>query len=220
MQITGAIFDMDGTLIDSLGVWDKIWSGFGETYLGNPFFRPDPVTEKLVRTTELYKGMALVHERSQIGESGAALLAHLRRICEVYYAEEVQLKAGVREFLADCRRRGVKMCIASASPLWLIEPTVKRFDIGQYFSRVVTCDEVGRGKEWPDVFDTALRYLGTPKETTWIFEDSVTAIETAVRAGYNTVGIYDKHGFNEDRAAEIATVFIGEGGSYTELLDK
>lgn len=220
MHIEGAIFDMDGTLIDSLGVWDRIWSGFGETYLGDPSFRPDPVTAKAVRTTELHKGMALVYEKYKIGESGAALLSHLRRICEAYYADEVQLKAGVREFLADCRRRGVKMCIASASPLWLIEPTMKRFDIGQYFSRIVTCDEVGRGKDQPDVFIAAHEYLGTPKESTWIFEDSIVAIETAVSAGYNTVGVYDKYGFQEERATEISTVFIGEGGSFTELLEK
>lgn len=79
---------------------------------------------------------------------------------------------------------------------------------------------MGKGKEFPDVFIAAHSYLGTLKESTWIFEDSIVSLETATKAGYQTVGIYDKYNFGLERVKEISTVYIGKDESLTKIISE
>lgn len=218
MKITGAIFDMDGTLADSLSFWDVIWKRLGEKYLSDPTFRPDPVTEKGVRTVTLYDGMALVHKNCRIGSSADEVFEVADKMLKDFYRETVPLKPGVKEFLDHLKARGVKMCIASATAPHLIDVLMKKFSLDEYFPRLFSCNDIGKGKEHPDIFIAAHEYLGTDKDSTWVFEDSITALETSKKAGYKIVGIYDKNNFGLDRVAEISDVYIGEGDSLARLI--
>ena len=218
MKITGAIFDMDGTLIDSLGFWDYIWKRLGEIYLGDPAFRPDTITEKAVRTTTLYDGMALVHKNCGIGKDADEIFKITEDELRRFYKEIVEMKPGAKEFLDSLKARGVKMCVASATAKNLLEIVMEKFGLDEYFPKLFSCNDVGKGKEHPDVFIAAHEYLGTDKESTWIFEDSIVALETATKAGYNTVGIYDRYNFGLDRVKEISTVYIGDGEALTKIL--
>ena len=218
MNITGAIFDMDGTLIDSLGFWDFLWETLGEKYLGDKSFRPDAVTEKAVRTVTLYDGMCIVHNNCKIAESSEALFAVAEEMLKNFYEEKVEMKPGALEFLKYLKQRGVKMCIASATVPHLIGTIMDKFDLHRFFKRVFSCNDVGKGKEHPDVFIEAHRYLKTPKESTFIFEDSIVALETATKAGYHTVGVYDRFNFALDKVKKISTVYIDKGESLTKII--
>lgn len=209
---------MDGTLVDSLGFWDHIWKRLGEIFLNDPEFRPDPITEKGVRTVTLYDAAALVHKNSKIGSGTDELYAIIDRELYSYYKDKVELKAGVSVFLEHLHRKGVKMAVATATAPHLISVLMEKFDLYKYFPRLFSCNDVGKGKEHPDVFIAANNYLGTPKESTWIFEDSIVAIETAVKAGYQTVGIYDQFNFGLDRVKEISSVYIDKGESLEKLI--
>ena len=219
MNITGAIFDMDGTLVDSLMCWDVLWQRLGKKYLGNEAFRPDPVTEKAVRTLTLLDAMTLVHENCSVGESGPELWQFTTDMMVDFYENDVKLKAGVLEFLEFLHARGVKMCIASATAPDLIAIAMRTCGLDKYFSKVISCNDVGKGKEHPDVFFAAHEYLGTSKESTWVFEDSVVAIETAGKAGFKTVGIYDKYNFGLDRIAKLSTIYIDDGETLAGLTE-
>ena len=220
INITGAIFDMDGTLIDSLMIWDVLWQRLGKKYLGDESFRPDPVTEKAVRTLTLIDAMTLVHEKCGIGKSGEEIWQFAVDMTVDFYENDVKMKTGALEFLEYLYSKGVKMCIASATAPNLISIAMKTCKLGKYFPKVISCNDVGKGKELPDVFIAAHEYLGTPKESTWVFEDSVVAIETASTAGYQTVGIYDQYNFGLDRIPSLATVYIDKGESLTKLIEK
>ena len=219
LNITGAIFDMDGTLVDSLMVWDVLWQRLGKKYLNDESFRPDPVTEKAVRTLTLIDAMTLVHEKCGIGESGKEVWKFATDMMVDFYENDVRMKAGALEFVEHLHKKGVKMCIASATAPDLISIAMRTCGLNKYFPKVISCNDVGKGKEHPDVFITAHEYLGTPKESTWIFEDSVVAIETAVAAGYQTVGIYDRYNFGLDRIPKLATVYIDNGDSLARLIE-
>ena len=220
MTIKGAIFDMDGTLVDSLMVWDVCWQRMGKRFLGDESFRPDPVTEKAVRTLTLSDAMELVHKNCNVGGSGYELWRFATDMVMDFYKNEVKLKKGAYEFLEYLYAKGVKMCIASATARDLIDIAMDTCGLNKYFDRVFSCSDIGKGKEFPDVFIAAHEYLGTPKESTWIFEDSLTAIETATRAGYNTVGIYDQYNFGTDLIPAIATVYGDKGHSLAELIEE
>jgi beta-phosphoglucomutase-like phosphatase (HAD superfamily) len=68
------------------------------------------------------------------------------------------------------------------------------------------------------VFDAAAAFLGTSKESTWVFEDSFVALQTAKRAGYHTVGIYDRYNFNLDRMPEVCDEYIASGETLKRLI--
>ena len=219
MNITGAIFDMDGTLIDSLGVWDDVlWRKFGERYLGDCGFLPNEKDEKAVRTMTLRQGMELIYEKYGIGESAEELLKFAEEIVEDFYSNSVEMKSGAKEYLQYLKDMGVKICLATATDNHLVEVALKRCDIGKYFDHIVTCTEVGAGKDKPDVFLAALDKIGTNLETTWLFEDSLKALETAKAAGFKTVGIYDKNTSGQDLIKEISTIYISEGDSLKSLI--
>ncbi len=219
MNIKSAIFDMDGTLVDSLMLWEIIWSTFGEKYLNNPDFVPSEADDKKVRTLTLKDAMQLVHKNYNLGESGDELLSEANAIMADFYSNRVKLKDGVRDFLDYCKENGVKMCIASATAPDLIDLAMKHCDIEKYFLKVFSCSEIGKGKESPDVFLAAMNYLGTCVEETWVFEDSLVAIESATSVGMPTVGIYDKYNFGQDKIKEIANIYIDKGEDLMKILD-
>ena len=220
MKITGAIFDMDGTLVDSLGFWDILWQRLGEIYLADKNFRPDPITEKGGRTSTIKGAAALIHQNCGIGESAQEVEILFEKMLGEYYSETVELKPGVPELLETLKENGVKMCVASATSPHLLSLVMKKFDLYKYFPKVISCLEIGKGKEFPDAFIAAHDYLGTPKESTWIFEDSIVAIETAVKAGYHTVGIYDQYNFSLERVEELSDVYVDKGESLKNVFSQ
>ena len=218
MKITGAIFDMDGTLVNSLGFWDYLWQSLGSRYLSNPKFRPDELTAKGVRTSTLYGATELIHENCGIAESAEALFPVIDEMLANYYKEKVELKVGAEPLLTTLKENGVKMCVATATAPHLLKILLDKFDLYRFFPKTISCNDVGKGKEHPDVFIAAHEYLGTDKESTWIFEDSVVALETAVKAEFNTVGVYDKYGFLPEKVKELSTVYIGSDNTLADLI--
>ena len=218
MKIKAAIFDMDGTLIDSLMIWDVIWSTFGEKYLNDKSFTPAAEDDKKVRTMTLTDAMNLIYNNYKLGESGEELLKCVNDIMINFYANSVELKDGVKEFLAHCKNEGVKMCIASATAPELINIALKHCGIEEYFMKVFSCADIGKGKDQPDIFLQAAEFLGTEITETWMFEDSLTAIETATKLSMPTVAIYDKFNYGQDKMKEIATVYIDSTETLLKLI--
>lgn len=219
-NIEGAIFDMDGTLVNSLTFWDYFWGKLGKEYLGDPDFRPDKKTDKEIRTMCFRDAMTLFAGRYDLGKSGEELGIIAEDTCREYYVEVVDLKDGAIELLEFLYSRGVKMCIASASSAQLLEVIMKKHGLEKYFERIFSCAEVGKGKESPDVFLCACEHLGTKKENTWVFEDSAVAIETAHKAGFPTVGIYDEFSFPLDGVMDSVTEYIAPGEDLSHVIKR
>ena len=213
-----AIFDMDGTLINSLIFWNYLWETLGRTFKNDPDFRPDATTDKECRTITLAQAMELVHERFQMGESGQALTEFTGELLKTFYRDVVEPKPGAVEFLQHLQSQGVKMAVATASDGELVTVAMERCGITSYIDAVYSCATVGKGKEHPDVFLMALDHLGTTAEETWMFEDSYVALQTAKKIGMPTVGIYDPHNYGQDRIKAIATEYIAPGETLLKLV--
>ncbi len=218
-KIKGAIFDMDGTLINSLIIWDILWSKFGEKYIKDGTFRPSAESDKRVRTMTLLAAMELIHSEYGLGESGEELLDEANRIMVEFYENDVELKEGVADFLDECQRRGIRMCIASATDKKLLSVALRHCGLEKYFEKVFSCADVGKGKDEPDVFLEAMRYLGTDKESTCVFEDSAVAIVTSHRMGLMTVGIFDENNYGQDLIKATADVYIDRDETLLKLIN-
>ena len=218
MQIKAAVFDMDGTLIDSLMLWGVLWATIGKKYLNDDTFAPSAEDDKKVRTCTLREAMHLIHRNYHLGDSGDELLELASNMLLDFYTNRVQLKPGVREFLEYCSDHHVKMCVASATAPELVRVAMQHCEIEKYFEKVFSCGTLGKGKEHPDIFLLACEGLGEKTEDTWVFEDSLAAIETATKIGMPTVGIFDRFNYGQDRIREIATVYVAEGETLLKLI--
>ena len=117
-----------------------------------------------------------------------------------------------------CFKNNTKMCIASATAPTLLEAALKNLDLEKYFLKIFSCGAIGKGKDQPDVFLQAAEFLGTAVEETWVFEDSLVAIETAVKVGFPTVGIYDRYNFGQEKIRRIANEYIADGETLLKLI--
>ena len=131
-----------------------------------------------------------------------------------------ELEEDAVKVAADLKARGIKMTIASASMPGLLKVVFDRFNLYQYFPKIISCAEVGKGKSHPDVFIAAEKYLGTTRDDTWVFEDSFVALQTAKNAGFQTVGVFDKHNFGSVGVADVSTIYIGEGESFHRIIEQ
>lgn len=215
-KIKGAIFDMDGTLINSLIVWDVIWEGLRKKFSGE--FQISKEDDKKVRTMTLSSAMDFVHKEYSLGQSSEELLCELDRILIDFYKNDVEVKKGVFEFLDYCLKNNIKMCIASATDVNLLKIVIKRFSFDRYFSDILSCADIGKGKDQPDIFFKALEVLGTDISETCVFEDSQVAIDTAHKAGFMTVGIFDENNYGYDEIKRTADICIDDGESLTKLI--
>lgn len=217
-KIKGAIFDMDGTLVDSLGLWDLMWEDFGKQYLGVDGFHPSAEDDKAVRTMTLKNAMEMIHKLYGLAESGEALTEEAHNYIRNYYKTTVQLKPGVREFLEACQSRGIKMCIASANGPKLLQTAIDCCGIGEFFPKTFSCATIGKGKDEPDIYLLAQDYLGTKTEETCVFEDSLVAIETAHKIGMKTVAIYDRYNYGQEQMKATADEYISDGETLMRIV--
>lgn len=217
-KIKGAIFDFDGTLIDSLVLWDLLWERFGKEFLNGEKFNPDDKDDKAVRTMILKDAMHYLHSIYKIGESGDHLYKIADDLFREFYETKVEAKKGACEFLEECKRRGIKMCLSSATEKRLLDIILKRCNMEGYFDGIISCAEIGKGKDQPDIYLAAIDFLGTPKENTCVFEDSFVAITTAHNVGLLTVGVYDQYSHNQEGIKNIADVYIAKGETLNKLL--
>lgn len=204
MEIAGAIFDCDGTLVDSMSMWV---GAFGWLCARHGI---EEVPQERVESLSLRDGCALLHEEygvtASVDELYEEICAHVRHA----YEHEVALMPGARAFLDELAGAGVPMVLASSTPVRELRAALAAHGLTDYFQDVVSTEDVGgRDKEFPDVYLEAARRLGTPREATWVFEDAPFGVRTARRAGFAVVGLFNDHdGRREEDVRPWCDVFV------------
>ena len=188
-MIKGAIFDLDGTLLDSMSIWDTI----GEDYLRSLGIEPRENLAETFKTFTLEESAEYYRAHYGVTLSVKEVVDGVNGMIEDFYRNAVPLKNGVSEFLAGLSKNGVKMCIATVTDKYLAESALTRLNVRQYFGDIFTTAEVGFGKNHPTIYRMALNYLGTPKDKTVVFEDTLHALMTAKNDGFPVAAVYDAH---------------------------
>lgn len=220
MKIKGAIFDMDGTLVNSLIAWKDIWAALADKYLDGEVGFPGAEIDRKLRTMTLFEGMEMLHDLRGIGRDGRELWEFCNILIEDFYRNRVEMKSGAMEFLKYLHENNVKMCIASASALDMVMIAVERCGIGKYVPKLLSSCDFGCGKDKPDVYLAALEYLGTSVEDTWVFEDSLVALRTAKGIGMPVVGIYDAYNFGHEEMKDISDYYVDDGEGLDKFIDE
>lgn len=217
-RIKGAIFDMDGTLIDSLILWDVIWENFEKRFSPDKPFRVAPEHDKAIRTMTLAEAMEYINDIYRLADSSQKLIDAANEMIYDFYADSVKVKDGVIPFLEHLKARGIKMCVASATEKSLVFVAMKHCGLDKYFSNVISCADIGKGKDHPDIYVEAAKLLGTELSDTCVFEDSAVAAGTAKSIGMMTVGIYDKCNYGHDALKNASDEYIDFGETLEKLI--
>ncbi len=185
-MIKFAIFDLDGTLLDS----SEMWLTLGARYLTLLKKKPEAdLTEKVAEMT-LPSAAQYFREHYGVPYSAEEIVRHLTRMTESYYTEEVRLKDGAAELLSALRAHCVYMSIATMSDERLGMVALNRLGVGGFFAGAVSCSNYG-AKTRPDVYLAAADLIYAIPEETIVFENSLYAIKTANKAGFVTAGVAD-----------------------------
>jgi HAD superfamily hydrolase (TIGR01509 family) len=186
-KIKAAIFDLDGTLMDSMRVWDKIDVDFlKKRGLNMPSDYKEAITSLSFRETAVY-----TIKRFGLNETPEAIQHEWNEMAIFEYSHNVRLKPGAREYLDRLRASGVRLGVATSSPGRLTSPALANNGIRDYFGAICTADDVERGKDFPDIFLFAAEKLGARPEDCIVFEDILQAVESAKSVGMTVYGVYD-----------------------------
>ena len=188
MNIAGAIFDMEGTLLDSMPIWDRV----GIDYLAGLGIRARPDLPERLLTMSMRQAAAYFRSDYGVILPEAEIIDGINARIEAFYQETAPAKDGVVDFLRALQQGGIKMCVATATDRPLAEAALRRTGLLGFFSFLLTCTEAGTGKDCPEIFMLAQEKLGTPREQTLVFEDALYAIQTAKKAGFPVAAVYDE----------------------------
>lgn len=201
-----AIFDMDGTLINSMDYWCN---------LGREYLYKYGITENIedileeVGTKTMSQGSKLFADNFDGLPGVPEIISELRTMIADHYKKDVVTKPGVIEYLEALHNQGVRMCLASATDVNLVVLVMKRLGIDKYFEFMLSCEEIGKGKDEPDIYLEAVRRLGCKPEEAAVYEDVFYSANTAKKAGFYTIAVADVNATKEwDSLTAIADEII------------
>ena len=210
MNITGAIFDFDGTVFDSM----HIWKGVKFQFFDRIGLILNEEQREEFKKLFLLDAIELAKTRFDLKMTDKELFDEFFTLIKEKYLADTKPKNDIVEFLEKLKAKGVKMGIATATGEPALIAVLEKFNMLHYFQEIYSTYTVGASKTEPKVYDVVLNELGTEKETTWVFEDALYAAKTAKKAGYNVVGIYDKSEPEQEELKDLVDIYIH---NYSEI---
>ena len=187
--IKGVIFDLDGTLIDSMWIWSKV----DDELLLKYGCDIDTDYKNSIMSMTFHQGLEYIIKRYGLSKTVQEMADELIEMAYSEYAYNTRLKEGVREFLSELKLRGVKLAMATSSARRMCEAVLKNNAIHGFFEAVVYSDEVGKNKTNPDIYLKAAEAIGVEPSLCAVFEDVPFAISGIKAAGMKPIGVYDKY---------------------------
>ncbi len=208
--IRGAIFDLDGVLLDSMAVWNDL----GVRYLKKRGIQPEAGLNQILFSMSMEQGADYLKAKYQLPDTPQEILNGIEQMIRDFYFYEVQPKEGARKLLQFLQDQDVKMIAATSSPREHVTKALQRNGLYDYLQQIYTTGEVGVSKHEPVIYQLAANSLGTKPEETLVFEDSLYALKTAKNAGFRAIGVYDADGeTNQEGVRETGELYL------TSLLD-
>lgn len=204
-KMKGAIFDLDGTLLDSMPIWEKA----GELFLAGIGKKAEPNLSAMLFSMSMKEGAVFLKERYNLTMEVDDIIAGVNHTIEEQYRRQILLKDGAASFLKKMQQAGIKMVVATACDRCVLEEALVRLQIMHYFETIFTCTEVGASKKSPHIYLKAAEYLDVLPKDIWVFEDALYAIETAKKAGFKTVGVFDpSNKKDKEKTLHISDLYI------------
>ncbi|MCM0647823.1 HAD family phosphatase [Clostridium swellfunianum] len=212
-NIKAAIFDLDGTLVDSMGIWEKIDIEFlKERGLQVPSDLRDHIEHlSFIDTAKYFK------DRFNLNETVEEIMAEWNNMANYEYSNTITLKPGAKEYLNCLKAKGIKLALATSNSHPLLEAVLKNNGVFEYFDSITTTIEVDKGKNHPDIYLLSAKKMNVSPDNCIVFEDIYPAVLGAKAAGMTVAAIYDIYSEHQkEDIIKTADYFIYE---YKELIE-
>lgn len=208
------IFDLDGTLVDSMWMWEKIDIEYLERFHLT-------VPQGLQNAIEGFSFSETAHyfkEQFQLPDSIEKIKADWNQMAREKYENEVFLKPGALEFLKHCKENNIRLGIATSNSRELVDAVIKALCLEDYFDCIMTACEVQKGKPAPDIYLAVAERLSVPPANCLVFEDIVPGIMAGKNAGMHVCAVEDVYSkYQREEKRKTADYYID---NYFELLEQ
>lgn len=194
------IFDLDGTITDTNGLWAEV----DREFLARRGLAPTAEYQRVVERSIYPIAAQFTREYYRLPESREDIMAEWDALADRHYRELAPLKPGAEAFLRQCAAEGRPMALFTACRPALCRAVLERFRLAELFCQVVFAEEIGLEKRDPRCFAELCRRIGAAPEDCILFDDSPDNCASAVRAGMEAVGVYDA--YYENRQEELKAV--------------
>lgn len=209
----GAIFDLDGTILDSMWVWEAV----DREFLGRRNLEVPKDYVDAIAPLGFERAAEYTIKRFALPQSVEEIVAEWYQMARDAYQNRVGLKDGAGEYLEYLKARSIPMAVATSSDESLFIPALRRNGIYDFFDAFVTVKEVARGKGFPDIYEEAARRIGCVPGRCVVFEDIRQGIEGAAAGGFGTVAVHEKHSADDQEQLRAAADYYIY--SYRTLLE-
>ena len=195
------IFDMDGTLLDSM----EFWQNLGRKYLESKGKSPEDDLEDIIESMTLQESASYFKKKYDLDEDTEEIIKEVLDFIEDKYLNEIPLKKGVKKFLEKVNSQGYKMCILTTSEKSQAVGALKRTGVLDLFDEVYTDRDFNLSKKDPQIYIKACEKMGESPSDTVVFEDALYAVESAKKTKCVVVGVYDEYSKGDwDKIISIA----------------
>ncbi len=209
-MIKCAIFDLDGTLVDSMSYWEKAPIEFSL----RKNIEPEEKLSDTFLSMSLFSFSKYFKEKYHLEDTIDSIMSEIDSIMEVHYVRDINVKKGMFDLIEMLDKENVKLAIATQTDKYLVEKVLKKTGLDKYFSFILTCGEVGEAKSSPLVYEGCANHFNIPYNKTLVFEDLPYGIESSKKKGFITIGLFDvpsiKH---QERIKESADYYFLEMNS-------
>lgn len=213
MTFEAAIFDLDGTLYDSSALWREMPVCFLQSY----GIEVSEVLERPNENQSIREGIRFLKEKYGLPGTEDDLLMAYYQLLREHYQQRVPMMPGAAALLQSLHEKGIKLCVATAAEKEMTEAALRRCGVFQWMEFVLTEEEVGASKRYPDIYLQAAKRLGADPETCLVFDDAPHAVETAHGAGFTVCGV-GMDGEAKQRLLETHCCYKVVG-SFQEIMD-
>lgn len=210
-MIRAAIFDLDGTILDSMGIWGQI----DVEFLGNRGIRPPEDYQAAITPMAPADAAAYTIERFGLDNTPQELMDEWYEMAFRHYRDDIPLKPFAYDFIQRLYVKGFKIAIATSSYKEMVEAALARTGLSSMIELIVTSADVGKSKHEPDIYLRCAKLLGVQPTECIVYEDITEGVNAARGAGFLTVGVYEPAYYDTDGLRRAAGSFIH---SYAELL--
>ncbi len=210
--IRGIIWDIDGTLLDSMPIWHDL----GARLLRSHSVEPEPDLAEILWPMTIAEGVTYLKRHYRLTPDEARIRKQLMNITDRFYREEVTLKPGVREFLQILHTRKIPMVLATIGDPSLEEAALTRLGVRQYFEKMYVCEEYHTTKKESLIYRIAAEELSLQPSECLVFEDILQAVRSAHEAGFRTAAVEDEASLPERKEIRAAADFYIR--SFSDLL--
>jgi len=203
--LKGYCFDLDGTLLDSMWIWDRLPYDYLLSKGKNP---PKNIREKLKKYS-LKEASSIIKDEFKLKESADEINLEMENILKHFYENNVELKDGALELLQYLKDNKSKLCLVTATEEKLLLPAIKRLGIYEYFDFIQTCGNVGFEKYDVNFFKILIDRLKLETRDVFLFEDALHSMETAKKLGIKVVAIKDPTNISDwDKITKVADIAV------------